>query len=132
MVYTLQYKHMKNEVVHFPNILLAHLLQEEKKRNVSLEDRYRKAVDELPKGNPFIRKKGRGGKAYLYLNRRFPDQKYPESKYIGPIDSDRAKKLHEQLADRGKLEAQLEVLKIERRMIEKALNEYRRAHRILP
>ncbi len=117
---------MKN-VVYPPKILLAHLIDAERRRNRALDSRYRRALDALPKGKPYLRRRGKSGKAYLYLSRRLPGRKHPESKYVGPEASDRVRKLERQLEDRSRLEAQLAILAIERRMIERALDEYRRA-----
>ncbi len=109
--------------------LLAHLVGEEKKRNRILHARYKKILAGLPRGKPYVRKIGRKGKserAYVYLNRRIPGQRFPESKYIGVAGSEEVKRLYEQLEDRAKLEAQIASLELEKRMIEKALDEYKR------
>ncbi len=108
--------------------LLVHLLREEQKRNASLSKRYEKALGQLPKGRLYVRRveKGRKIKRYVYLSRRLPGQRHPESKYIGSAGSDEVHKVKLQLKDREQLEAQLAHLAIEKQMIEKALAEYRR------
>ena len=120
---------MSKKVVYKAEPLLAHLIEEEAKRNSSLEERYRNALESLPKGKLYVRKFGRGKKSrkYVYLSRRLPGQEYPESKYIGRVDSEKVKEIEKQINDRQRLEKQLEALAIEKRMIEKALNEYRRS-----
>ncbi len=120
---------MNKNVVYRPKLLLAHLIKEEKKRNSALKLRYKRALKALPRGQPYIRKKSGKGKAYVYLSRRMPGFKHPESKYVGVVGSDQVKKLHQQLKDRARLVAELNVLGLERRMIDKALYEYRRACR---
>lgn len=121
---------MAKKVVYKARPLLVHLIEEEKKRNASLEARYRKALKSFPKGKLYVRKFGKGKKGvrrYVYLSRRIPGQEYPESKYIGRMGSEQVKKVEKQLNDRARLENQLAALAIEKRMIEKALDEYRRA-----
>jgi len=115
---------MAANVVHNPRPLLAHLVSEEKKRNASLVARYQDILRDLPRGRAYVRKKG--DRAYLYLSRRVAGRKYPESKYVGSVHSEQAKKIQQQLRDRARLESELAALEIERRMIEKALHEYRR------
>ncbi len=121
---------MSNKVVYKKLPLLAHLIQEEEKRNALLAVRYRKALKSLPKGKLYVRKFAKakkGVRRYVYLSRRIPGQEHPESKYIGRVGSGQVKEVEKQLDDRQRLENQLAALAIEKRMIKKALNEYRRS-----
>ena len=114
---------------HHAPILLAHLLNEERERNAALHERYCAALEDLPKGRVYLRRVERrdgDANAYAYLSRRVPGKKQPESKYVGRAGSDEVDKLQKRIADRDRLRRQIKVLKIERKMIEKALAEYQR------
>jgi len=106
--------------------LLKHLVEEEKKRNLASQVRLSKILDELPKGKVYKRK--RASKEYIYLSRRIPNKKYPESKYIGLVGSEIANKVSKQIEDRIRIEGEMKSLRLELKMLEKALNEYRKSH----
>lgn len=110
--------------------LLKHLIEEERKRNLASQERLIRVLKSLPKGKPYIRivkKKGKERAAYVYLSRRIPGKQYPESKYIAPEGSEIAKEVLGQIKDRERIKHELHSLEIEQKMIEKALNEYRRS-----
>ena len=104
--------------------LLKHLVEEEKKRNLASQGRLCKILLGLPKGKAYKRK--RAHKEYLYLSRRVPNKKYPESKYIGLVGSEIANKISKQIEDRVRIEKEMKSLSLELKMLEKALNEYRK------
>ena len=105
--------------------LLKHLLEQEKKRNKASQERMAKLLKPLPKGSLY--KRNIKGKKYVYLSRRVPNKKYPESKYIGVADSKIISKLKADLKDRERIEKEIQSLKLENKMVEKALEEYRKS-----
>lgn len=106
--------------------LLKHLVEEEKKRNLASQARLSKILLGLPKGKVYKRKLAH--KEYLYLSRRVPNKKYPESKYIGLIGSEIANRIAKQIKDRIRIKSEMKSLKLELKMLEKALHEYRKSH----
>jgi hypothetical protein len=106
--------------------LLKHLVEEEKKRNLASQSRLSKILSSLPKGKAYKRKRAR--KEYLYLSRRVPNKKYPESKYVGLVGSEIVNKVSKQIEDRKRIESEMKSLRLELKMLEKALNEYRKSH----
>jgi hypothetical protein len=106
--------------------LLKHLVEEEKKRNLASQVRLSKILNSLPKGKAYKRKIAK--KHYLYLSRRLPNKPHPQSKYIGLVGSEIANKISKQIEDRVRIEKEMKSLHLELKMLEKALNEYRKSH----
>jgi len=105
--------------------LLKHLVEEEKRRNLASQSRLSKILKGLPKGKAYKRKIAK--KHYLYLSRRLPNKPHPQSKYIGLVGSDVANKVSKQIEDRIRTEGEIKSLRLELKMLEKALDEYRKA-----
>ena len=60
------------------------ILEEEKRRLLSLNERYQQRLSELPKGTPSRKK--RWNREYLYLAYRQSGK--VKFEYVGPVDSD--------------------------------------------
>lgn len=76
-----------------------HIMREEHQRLVQAEQDYLKAIDELPRGAPRIRRIRNGD--YLYLHRREGDKFVDQ--YIGNAESDKSKDVLEKVAYRREL-----------------------------
>ena len=80
------------------------ILEEEKKRLMELKEKYERQISMLPKGS--ISRKKRWNREYMYLAYREADK--IKFDYIGPVDSDVAKKLSEKIEKRRELENKLQ------------------------
>ncbi|MCB1197265.1 MAG: hypothetical protein KDK51_02760 [Deltaproteobacteria bacterium] len=105
--------------------LLKHLLEQEKKRNRASQKRMEKLLKDLPRGSLY--KRNIKGKKYVYISFRDPSKKHPQSKYVGVVHSEAVKKLASALKDRDRIEKEVKSLQLERKMVEKALEEYRKS-----
>lgn len=79
------------------------ILQEEKRRLLSLKARYEQQLSELPKGS--LSKKKRWNREYLYLAYRQSGK--VKFEYVGPVDSDAAQEAQEKVRRRNILEEKL-------------------------
>lgn len=79
------------------------ILEEEKKRLMDLKEKYERQLFSLPKGS--ISRKRRWNREYIYLAYREADK--IKFEYIGPVDSEAAKKLLEKIDKRKELENKL-------------------------
>jgi hypothetical protein len=86
-----------NKGWHFMSTIF-HIMKEEYDRLTEAEQVYRKNIALMPKGTPRI--KNIRNKDYLYLTRREGAKVVDE--YIGVADSDKAKKIIEQVNKRKK------------------------------
>ena len=79
------------------------ILEEEKRRLLSLKARYKQQLSELPKGS--LSRKKRWNREYLYLAYRESDK--VKFEYIGPVDSDAAQEAEATVRRRKALEEKL-------------------------
>lgn len=79
------------------------ILEEEKRRLLSLKQRYEQRLSELPKGSPSRKK--RRNREYLYLAYR--DSGKVKFDYIGPADSKAAVNAEARVQQRKELEEKL-------------------------
>lgn len=79
------------------------ILEEEKRRLLSLKGRYEQQLSELPKGS--ISRKKRWNREYLYLAYRQSDK--VKFEYIGPVDSEAAEEVGAKVRRRKDLEEKL-------------------------
>lgn len=79
------------------------ILEEEKRRLLSLKKRYQEQLSKLPRGS--LSKKKRWNREYLYLAYREYDK--VKFDYIGPVDSDAAQDVAAKVHRRKDLEEKL-------------------------
>lgn len=79
------------------------ILEEEKRRLLSLKERYRQQLSELPRGS--LSRKKRGHREYLYLAYRVSDK--VKFEYVGPVDSEAAQEVEAKVHRRRDLEDKL-------------------------
>ncbi|SIQ27338.1 hypothetical protein SAMN05920897_10682 [Alkalispirochaeta americana] len=79
------------------------ILEEEKRRLLSLKARYERQLSELPKGS--LSRKKRWNREYLYLAYRESDK--VKFEYVGPVDSDAAQEVKAKVRQRKVLEEKL-------------------------
>ena len=72
------------------------ILEEEKRRLLSLKARYERQLSELPKGS--LSRKKRWNREYLYLAYRESDK--VKFEYVGPVDSDAAQEVETKAAEK--------------------------------
>ena len=83
--------------------MVFHILEEEKRRLLSLKARYERQLSELPKGS--LSRKKRWNREYLYLAYRQSDK--VKFEYVGPVDSDAAQEVETKVRQRKVLEEKL-------------------------
>lgn len=94
------------------------IMQEEQQRLQALRKKYASEIDLLPKGSVSIKKRNRS--EYLYLaNRRDGKVKFD---YIGPIGSEKALKIMEQVKYRKDYNQKLKQVKNDLKEIEKVVS----------
>ena len=93
------------------------VLQDELDRNRRMQLRYRKEIEQLPKGSLFQRRIGEH--QYYYLNYR--DKSKVVSKYLGRLDAVNAEDMKKSIAERKRYEDLLKKLRNEEKFIEKAI-----------
>ena len=99
------------------NSVVYGVLQDELERNRRMQSRYRKEIDQLPKGSLFQRKIGEH--QYYYLNYR--DKSRVVSQYLGKLDPQNADDVRRNISDRKRYEDLLKKLRDEEKFIEKAI-----------
>jgi hypothetical protein len=97
--------------------VIFHVLKEEFDRLLETENGYSKAIADMPRGAPRIQQ--RRNKKYLYLEHRDGGKVIHD--YIGPQESDRAKKILEIIAQRKRYEKLLKETKLALKDVRKAL-----------
>jgi hypothetical protein len=80
-----------------------HVMKEEYDRLIEADHTYRHNIEQMPQGSPRVKHIRNGN--YLYLARRNGTKVIYD--YIGPADSDQAKKILEQVARRKRFEVLL-------------------------
>ena len=93
------------------------ILEEEKKRLIELKEKYARQISMLPKGS--ISRKKRWNREYIYLAYREADK--IKFDYIGPVDSDVAKKLSVKIEKRRELENKLQQVEKNLKDVERGL-----------
>ncbi len=93
------------------------VLQDELDRNRRMHIRYRKEIDQLPKGSLFQRKIGEH--QYFYLNYR--DKSKVVSKYLGRLDAIKVEDMRKSISERKRYEDLLRKLRNEEKFIAKAI-----------
>lgn len=94
------------------------ILEEEKRRLLSLKARYERQLSELPKGS--LSRKKRWNREYLYLAYRESDK--VKFKYVGPVDSDAAQEVETKVRRRKVLEEKLGKVKENLADVERGLH----------
>ncbi len=79
------------------------ILEEEKRRLLSLKALYEQQLSELPKGS--LSRKKRWNREYIYLAYRKSDK--VKFEYVGPVDSEAARKTEAKVRRRKELEEKL-------------------------
>ncbi len=79
------------------------ILEEEKRRLLSLKAQYQQQLSELPKGS--LSRKKRWNREYLYLAYR--DSGKVKFEYVGPVDSEAAQKTQAKVQRRKDIERKL-------------------------
>jgi hypothetical protein len=97
--------------------VIFHVLKEEFERLQETESGYNKAIANMPRGTP--RMQQRRKKKYLYLEYRDSDKVIHN--YIGPQDSDKAKVVLEEIAQRRRYEKLLKETKSALKDVRKVL-----------
>jgi len=97
--------------------VIFHVLKEEFERLQETESAYSKAIADMPRGTPRVLQ--RRNKNYLYLEYR--DGSRIINDYIGPKESDNAKKILEKVAQRKRYENLLKETKSALKDVRKAL-----------
>jgi hypothetical protein len=97
--------------------VIFHVLKEEYERLLEAEGSYTRAIASMPRGAPRIRQVRK--RKYLYLEYRRGNHVVHE--YIGPEDTEKAKKTLEQVAQRRRYEKLLKETKHALRDVRKAL-----------
>jgi hypothetical protein len=97
--------------------VIFHVLKEEFERLQETERGYTKAIADMPRGFPRILPRRK--KKYLYLEYR--DGKRVKHDYIGPQDSDRAKKILEKVVQRNRYKKLLRETRTALKEVRKAL-----------
>ncbi len=80
-----------------------HVMKEEYERLIEADQAYRHNIEQMPQGSPQVKHIRNGD--YLYLARR--DGSKVVYDYIGPVDSEQAKKILEQVERRRRYESLL-------------------------
>ena len=93
------------------------VLQDELDRNRRMQIRYRKEIDQFPKGSLFQRKIREH--QYFYLNYR--DKSKVVSKYLGKLDPVKVEDLKKSIVERKRYEELLRKLRNEEKFLMKAL-----------
>jgi len=93
------------------------ILEEEKNRLLKLRDKYKIQISKLPKGS--ISRKKRWNREYIYLAYR-EDYKI-KFDYIGPLNSEMAKKISEKVEERKELESKLRQVNKNLKEVERGL-----------
>ena len=96
------------------------LLEEEKERNLEMQEVYQNEIDSLPKGSIIRRQIGKGKNTYHYLNYR--DGTKPISKYLGN-DEELITETRKKIKKRKHLESIVKRLKLEYKQICKIVKE---------
>lgn len=99
------------------NSVVFGVLQDELERNRRMQNRYRKEIDQLPKGSLFRRKIGE--RHYFYLNYR--NEGKVVSKYLGRLDAIHVDDIRKNISERKRYEDLLKKLRDEEKFIEKAI-----------
>ncbi|MFW5642895.1 MAG: hypothetical protein ACOCYQ_02610 [Alkalispirochaeta sp.] len=97
--------------------LVFDIFEEEKRRLLSLKERYERQLSELPKGAPSRKK--RWNREYLYLAYRESDK--VKFDYIGPVDSEAAQNVEVKVRRRKDLEEKLSHVEENLQDVERAL-----------
>ena len=97
--------------------VIFHVMKEEFERLQETETAYTKAISDMPRGTPRIQQ--RRNKNYLYLEYRDGDRVIHD--YIGPQESDKAKEVLEQVAQRRRYEKLLKETKSALKDVRKVL-----------
>jgi hypothetical protein len=97
--------------------LVFDILEEEKRRFLSLKEQYERQLSELPKGAPSRKK--RWNREYLYLAYRESDK--VKFDYIGPVDSEAAQNVEVKVRRRKDLEEKLSQVEENLKDVERAL-----------
>lgn len=87
--------------------IVTNILKDEYERLKRLEAQYLQQLKTFPKGA--ISKRQRSGTFYLYLI--FRENKKVITRYVGKFDSDKAKEIIKQVAERKKIEEKLKKVK---------------------
>ena len=88
------------------------ILEEERRRLVSLKERYKQQLSELPRGSISLKK--RRNRDYLYLAYR--ESGKVKFDYVGPVESEAAKKAASNVQQRKEIEEKIN--KVEQNLIE--------------
>ena len=97
---------------------IKNIIQEEYQRLQALCQKYLDKIDALPKGTVSIKKRNKRG--YLYLaSRRNRKVRFD---YIGPVGSENARKILEQVELRKDYELKLKQVRADLRQIEKVIH----------
>lgn len=80
------------------------ILEEERKRLISLKEKYKRQLSGLPKGS--LSRKKRWNREYVYLAYR--ESGKIKFDYIGPVDSEAVKELSDKIDQRKELEDKLQ------------------------
>jgi len=97
--------------------VIFHVLKEEFERLQETEQAYSKAIAGMPRGAPRVQQ--RRGKEYLYLQHR--EGKRVVHDYVGPQNSEKAKNILEQVAQRKRYEKLLKDTKNALKEVRKVL-----------
>lgn len=100
--------------------VLKSVLEEELERNIRKQMVFSNELSKYPKGSLVV--SNIHGDGYLY--RRYRDGNKIKSEYIGPIDSDEAKKAYECRAKYIKIKKDLKDLMVEEKSLRKAIKIY--------
>jgi len=98
--------------------IIQDVLKEEYERLKSLEQKYKREIEFLPKGT--ISKRVRNGKFYLYLVYR--EKQKVITKYIGKIESQKSQETIEQVKKRKQLEDKLKQVRINLKELERVID----------
>ena len=96
------------------------ILEEEKVRNLEMQEIYQNEINSLPKGSIIRRQIGKGKNTYYYLNYR--DGIKPISKYLGN-DKELITETRKKIKKRKHLEGIVKRLKLEYKQISKIVKE---------
>ena len=93
------------------------IMQEEHQRLQALYQKYIDKIESLPQGTVSIKKRNKS--EYLYLAKRRNGR--VRFGYIGPVDSEKAREIMEQVKSRKDYESKLNQVKIDLKEIEKVI-----------
>jgi len=98
--------------------IIQDVLKEEYERLKSLEQKYEREIEFLPKGT--ISKRVRNGKFYFYLVYR--EKQKVITQYIGKIESQKSQETIEQVKKRKQLEDKLKQVRINIKELKRVIN----------